>query len=289
MKRILQILALLSLTVIVNGQTWAPTGAKWTYGVSYAFSPHIDYREWISTGDTIVGGHTCKLIKNMGSDVNMANLDKLITYEEGNIVYWYNINQFTVLYDFNKNAGDTWTIFNDTCSALVTVDSTGFDTINGYPLKALYLSSDDGVFSGKALEHIGNLDGPAPYFLFHCTGIIVDGSFYTGLRCYEDSVFGFYNFEIAPSCDYVYTGMDEPATKSGVQLFPNPATDRLNIRTTLYGKITFIIYNMTGDVVLTGISENLAPISTARLATGLYTLELKAGGQTLRQSFEVKR
>jgi hypothetical protein len=156
-------------------------------------------------------------------------------------------------------------------------------------LKALYLSSDDGVFSGKALEHIGNLDGPAPYFLFHCTGIIVDGSFYTGLRCYEDSVFGFYNFEIAPSCDYVYTGMDEPATKSGVQLFPNPATDRLNIRTTLYGKITFIIYNMTGDVVLTGISENLAPISTARLATGLYTLELKAGGQTLRQSFEVKR
>jgi len=58
----------------------------------------------------------------------------------------------------------------------------------------------------------------------------------------------------------------------------NPAFSSFQIRRRspeyqdhLYGD-HFIIYNMTGDVVLTGISENLAPILNSQAATGLYTL-----------------
>lgn len=288
MKRVLLLLTLLSLTTFVSGQTWAPTGAKWTFGVGYAFGPQVEYREWISTGDTLVDGHVCKLIKRNGGYVSGDITNELITYEESNKVYWYNINQFTVLYDFNKNSGDTWTIMTDTCGLLITVDSTSIDTINGFPLKALYVSSDDWAFNGKILEHIGHIGQPNPNIIYHCTGAIEDYNYYIGLRCYEDNEFGFFSLGIAPSCDYIISGIDELKNPFGLLIFPNPATNQLIIKTNLKREFHFNIYNSLGQIVKNGIGQSgTMTIYLGNLREGHYSIELNADNITQRQCFIV--
>ncbi len=290
MKQLLLILNFLSLTPFVSGQTWAPTGAKWTFGVGYPFGPKIEYIEWISIGDTLVDGHTCKLIQRNGEYVSGDISDKFITYEDSNKVYWYNINQFTVLYDFNKNAGDTWTIMYDTCGLLITVDSTSIDTINGVPLKALYISSYQGLFNGKILEHIGHLERPNPPILYNCGGGFEDYRYYTGLRCYEDSAFGFHSFGITPSCNYTVTGIDEIKNPFGLLIFPNPATDQLNIQTNNKQKFDFKIYNSLGQLVNTGIIEsNSTTIQINNLTNEIYSIELSADSKTEWKCFIVEK
>lgn len=288
MKKLFFVIILFPLANIASGQTWAPTGAKWTYGVGY-MGPYIDFREWVSTSDTIVGGHNCKLIKRNGSLVASDISSELITYEDSSKVYWYNINQFTVLYDFNKNVGDTWTIFNDTCSLLITVDSIGIDTINGFPLKALYISSEDMAFTGKILQHIGHLSMPNPAFNFHCFGIFDDTNYYTGLRCYEDSVIGFHSFGIAPSCDYT-NGINELENPFGLLLFPNPTSNQLNIKTNFNREFPFKIYNTLGQLVKKGNLEfGLTTILIDDLSAGVYSIELIADYKTEIKCFVVEK
>ncbi len=293
MKQLFLLLTFFSLTIIVSGQTWAPTGAKWTFGVGLNLGSSIGFREWISTGDTVVGGNTCKIIKRNGTLISGDISDELITYEDNNKIYWFTNNQFTVLYDFNKNAGDTWTIMTDICPVLITVDSTKMESINGFALKALYISSDNGSFNGKILQHIGHLSSPNPNIISPCTGIADDSNFYLGLRCYEDSVFGFHDFGIAPSCDYTidYTIVVDELKKSlEVLLFPNPATHQLNIKTNFNAKFHFNIYNTLGQMMKEGILQSdLSTIYLDDLIDGIYSIELFADNKIARKRFIVQK
>lgn len=288
MKRLLLLLTLFSFTTFVNGQTWAPTGAKWTFGFDYIQNQGTRFNEWISTGDTLVGGHICKLIKRNGAYVSGDISDKLITYEDSGKVYMYNVNQFTVLYDFNKNAGESWTFMTDTCGLLITVDSTGVEIINGFTLKSLYVRSVGYWFTGKILEHIGHVRRPTPDIIFHCTSSIEDLNNYTGLRCYEDSAFGFYSFGIAPSC--YYTGIDEVQNPLGLSLFPNPATNQLSIKTNLNREFHYTIYNSLGQMVKSDILQpSLTTIDVRYLVSGFYNVEFSADSKTERHRFIVQR
>ena len=290
-RKLLCLFFFLIVTMGIQGQTWAPAGAKWTFGVAYAFSPAIEYREWISTGDTLISGHNCKIIQRNGGVVAGDISDKLITYEDSDIIYWYNINQFTVLYDFNKNAGDTWITITDTCGLLITVDSTGIDTINGFPLKALYISSSDFAFNGKVLEHIGNIWRPNPDISYHCFNWVIDANYYTGLRCYEDSAFGFHSFNIAPSCDY-NTGIDEIKNMLGLSFFPNPTLSELGINSfESEDNSELTIYNVLGEKRLTLFPVPGTPkdeglrIDVSSLASGIYFVKAKTKKGTISARF----
>lgn len=280
MKRLLQITLLLTIPSIVIAQTWAPIGAKWTFGLGYAWSNNVSYNEWISTKDTLVGGQNCKLIKRNGNLADGDISDKLITYEDSNIVYWYNtlINQFTTLYDFNKNTGESWTIQLDTsCSLIITVDSTDIETINGYPLKVLYILSQDDAFYGKTVQHIGNIAMPNPYILFHCYSIISDATYYTGLRCYEDNVFGFHDFNIATACDYLYTGLTEQQESNSVfNIYPNPTTDHVHIDN-LSGQniIDISLYSLSSQYVMNFKISKHDLLDLSSVPLGVYFFKIR--------------
>jgi hypothetical protein len=293
MKQLLLILTFLSLTTFASGQTWAPTGAKWTFGFDWIMNQGTGYNEWVSTGDTLVGGHVCKLIKRTG-DYCAGDISRnLITYEDSGRVYLYNVNQFTILYDFNKNAGDSWTFMTDTCGLVIHVDSTSIDTINGFPLKSLFVYSAGWEFGGKILEHIGHVGRPTPDVTFRCYGIIEDINYYTGLRCYEDSAFGFYSFGIAPSCHYTepsHIGIDEVQNPFGLSLFPNPTSSELNIKANLNREFHYSIYNSLGQLVKSGMLQSaLTSIDVRYLTTGFYNIEFSADSKTERHRFIVER
>jgi len=279
MKKYLLILIIVLLKTIANGQTWAPIGAKWTFGIAWAFAPLIEYNEWISTCDTLVGGHTCKLIERNGGAVVSDISDKLITYEDSNKIYWYNtfINQFTVLYDFNKNAGDTWLMKIDTCDLLISVDSTGIEIINGFPVKVLWTSE------GKMLQHIGNVHRPNPDMTYKCYGWIMDANYYTGLRCYEDSLLGLYDFGIAPSCDFTNSINDIANNPVRIKIYPNPFSNQTTVTTgEILKNATLTIFNSFGQQAgqIKNISGKTITLQRNNFASGLYFIQLTQDNKT---------
>ncbi|HOY30735.1 MAG TPA: T9SS type A sorting domain-containing protein [Bacteroidales bacterium] len=280
MKQNFIIVLFMSVAVVSTAQTWAPIGATWTFGYGVAFTPLFGYHQWISVKDTMVGGQNCKLLKKYGPLADSDFSDKLITYQDSNKVFLFNtyFNQFTVLYDFNKTAGESWIMKTDSCDLLITVDSTGMDTINGIPLKALYLSSEDYAFNGKVLQIAGHLKAPNPDINGHCYGIAVDGLYYTGLRCYEDTVIGQVNFGIAPDCYYTYS-ISEINNKT-IEIYPNPFYSRAIIHTgVLLENAEITIYNTVGQQVrkIKGITGNSFALERDKLISGIYIIQLAQG------------
>lgn len=289
MKQLLfSILFVFGITAITFSQSWAPIGATWTYQVENAVNSGIGFREWTSVSDTIIDGHDCKIILRSGDPVNSDLSDSLITYEENGVVYWYLHNQFTTLYDFNKLAGESWTVMRDTCGIIITVDSTSFETINGIELKTLYVSSEDYAFSGKIIENIGNTTMPSPYFLYHCDGIFKDTYFYTGLRCYEDSIMGYHSFNISPSCDYV-TDVSEQDKKNELLLYPNPTSEYIQVKINPALSNHYRILNSTGQLVQQGnLNTSFANISVSTLRPGIYFFEIQTDKNITQQRFVIQ-
>jgi hypothetical protein len=278
---------LLTTAKILNAQSWAPTGASWTYGVGYAFSPITETSNWTCIGDTVVSGRNCKIIQRYGGYVTGDVSDKLITYEDSNIVYWYNINQFTTLYDFNKNAGDSWAIMTDSCALLVTVDSTGIDTINGIALKTIYVSTQFGVFDGKIIERIGHVVQPNPNVNFPCYGFVEDLNYYIGLSCYEDTNLGFYNFGITPLCNHTSVITQEVENDWGFLIFPNPSNFQLNIQAKNLKNYFFNVYSAIGQLLISGNSEaNFTTINISDLENGVYFIELVSDNKIQQKMLE---
>lgn len=101
------------------------------------------------------------------------------------------------------------------------------------------------------------------------------------------------NFRTDGSNDGAVEAMEvtaEPALK----LFPNPASDKLNAEfiSNTAGAVTFTVYNLSGQRVLTTVSEategyNTQSINTATLSNGVYVLEITTNGETQRQKFSI--
>ena len=91
-----------------------------------------------------------------------------VIYELNRRVYFYNYqsSQFSLLYDFNLNAGESFMLYPQGAledSFLVVVDSTGLDTINGFLRKTQFIHAQPFPphiayqFSGKVIEGIGSI------------------------------------------------------------------------------------------------------------------------------------
>jgi hypothetical protein len=288
MKKNLLLLIVLCAAIKGHTQSWAPLGAKWTYSVFYANGPQQEFREWICTGDTLLNGQLCQLIVRQGADVATDITDSLITYQDSNIVYWFNAGQFRMLYDFNKNAGESWTIVYDTCVVTVTVDSTSTININGNTLKVQHLApSPFGFVNTRVIEGIGNTNQPMPDFHIPCGIGVIDMNYYLGLRCYEDSILGYYNFNISPTCNFITTGISEDMEQSNEAIvFPNPAADFLTVNAKPAD--IFIIYNAFGEVIFyKKLLDHKEIIQTSDYAQGLYYWELISDVRSKHNNFVI--
>lgn len=87
------------------------------------------------------------------------------------------------------------------------------------------------------------------------------------------------------------SGIHNPAVSSGIQLFPNPAQDRLTVTfdAPLSGPAVLEVVDAEGRLVLSEMATGrTAVINIAHLAAGSYTLCISAGGSRRTQAF-IKR
>lgn len=226
---------------------FAPIGAEWYYSrMEGTMPPDEGYTVYKVAKDTIIEGKSVRVIRKTyhhADGVTVTNTGNEYLYEEDNKVYWWKNKTFYLLYNFNTQPGESWTVYGeenigDFCNydslGVVVVDSVKTLKINGYDLKALYTSRGKGSnwgFEGVILEHIGCVVHIFP----QARACVVDVPYENGpLRCYEDSVFGkfktYYWDKANYECDklFYYTSVTDVEFGS-VRIFPNPSKGQIYI------------------------------------------------------------
>jgi hypothetical protein len=300
MKKIF--LALFSICFLTNifAQDFAPIGAKWHYTEEFSFSGDISYLYVESVADTIIKGKNCrKLVSNGGLMCGYHSYNDYV-YNQDSTVYFYlaATNTFQILYDFKTKKDSSWIVVYSTYffpyldTMKVTVDSISYVNINGYNLKKLWVAykpmqTGFGIYYHSTIvDKIGDFN-----YLFNLETyrLACDGNYSQGLRCYQDPQFGFYNTGIASSC--TYTGINEIMSDK-IEIYPNPATDLINI--SFYKRykeeLKLNIYTITGVLIKSEtLTQNNQQINTEELSNGLYLVEIKSKDKSAIQKLIIQR
>ncbi|MEE9462611.1 MAG: T9SS type A sorting domain-containing protein, partial [Bacteroidales bacterium] len=282
-----------------QSQTFAPNGATWYYTETFAFSGDINYIKIESVGDTIINEKHCKiLMKNRIQGCSNRPYIEFFHMNDSGEIFFYDssLDAFQKLYDFNAEIGDNWTIkltwdhgsvVEIVDSVTYSVDSISLTNINDKTLKVFHtiIEFHDGPFEfshgSKYIENIGDMGYFFPWNLGFC-----DDNIAYGLRCYEDSIIGLYSTGLTDSCDYTYkwTNIDnEMASKSGLLIFPNPATNYVYIRVNDISKFLYEVLDQSGRIILEGVSNGSEiKINISGLGPGLYFVRVRNSKNVLK-------
>jgi hypothetical protein len=201
-------------------------------------------------------------------------------YEVNDVLYWWNkdLEEFTVLYDFNAEEGDEWEVSVGEESITLHVDAVSEFVYYGIPYKALAVSDEEGVFSGTIVCGIGHMTS------FFPEKLMTRGEEFSveGIRCCwknEVLVFKMGNSD----CDAIYNELhgieeDGPSTGSGTfTIYPNPTNGILTIQHSSFRiqNSAFRITNLMGQIVQTGsLSAETQQVDVSDLPQGMYFISV---------------
>ncbi|MCB0762995.1 MAG: T9SS type A sorting domain-containing protein [Flavobacteriales bacterium] len=295
MKRFVSTVVVAISMITSCAQDFAPIGAEWYYNELFAFSNNIDYIKFTSEKDTLMFGETCrKIIKRHKIECNdRPEIEYLFTRNDTVFFLDTIFNEFQVLYDFNAIATSSWTIkIKDEAQNIdtltITVDAVSTTQINGQDLKTLhvtYVKADENLpdtYTSTIIEKIG--DTQYMFNWYPWSNIACDINYTSGLRCYQDSMLGWYSTGIADSCDYVYTwtGIDAIESSERIKLFPNPAQNFVEIIASDYSSYTIDLLDLSGRLLKS--DKSFAPNTKLDLSTipeGVYLIRLQNNGQII--------
>ncbi|MEO6303087.1 MAG: T9SS type A sorting domain-containing protein [Bacteroidia bacterium] len=288
MTKHLIIFFVLFFTSLINAQTiFLPNiGTKW----HYAFGNHVTFNttnhkiEYIADSISILTGETIKKLisTKIYANDNSSNNKKILIKQRNDSIWFkhFATNSWQLLYNFNALVGQGWTfsVMSGTFvnTHTVTVNSVYTATINSQNLKALNVTCKYGTstYTTTIYERIG-----AMVFLFNTVdyypSFVIDGAYVNDLLCYEDSTFGLKQFTAYP-CDYsYYVGLNERGlVTNNISVFPNPATDILNLESNveLIENSQIKIIDVLGQKVFESQYKNKIDIS--ELKKGIYFLQV---------------
>ena len=275
---------------------FSPIGNEWYYEIENE-NGSITYQYMYQAGDTIVQDEPTHILVKINTlydkDLHQDVTHEYV-YERDGKVYWWNktLEEFTVLYDFGAQEGDSWTIKVGTETLIMHVNSVETFEYEGKTYRMLHVSDADDYFSGDIVCGIGHLTSFFPERLMN-NG---DGLRVEGLRCYwvEDELVFKYGDE---DCDAIYDELhgieeDGPSTGSGAAgpftVYPNPTNGVLFVETVCTPSLpaeTYHITNLVGQTVLSGnITADNQQINVSSLPQGMYFITF--AGET--QKFVVR-
>lgn len=287
MKQTLIVLILVGISLQNFAQDFAPVGAEWHWDERFAFSGNIDFIKFQSEKDTLINDKICKKIIKRHKIFCNDRPDVEYLFTRNDTVFFLDtiFNSFQILYDFNAQTNDSWIILikdetNDIDSLTITVDSTGYQEINDSVLEVLYVTyykNDEEwpqTYSSKIIEGIGDVQYMFNWLPF--AGIVCDANYSNGLRCYQDSVFGFYSTGIADSCDYtfIWTGTEQSNNKNLISIYPNPAAEKIRIEIPQKVNLEFRITDFLGKVHLQNDFSESISIDLSDLSKGIYLISV---------------
>lgn len=269
---------------------WAPVGAKWYYSTPYVLPPFIvDCTLFESIGDTTISGKSCRII-----EIRKCGGQQVITreflYQKNDSLYYFNKNDFFLLYDFSAVIGDTVVVHDE--KFFPTLGYLFNDSIESFKYKILDTDSIDigGTWyrrqqinqlqSGDWMLGIGQAEGSwiiekigSYFYFFGRFGYFTFEESSGLLRCYSDSLLEYQNSEWNEACDYVSNTL-KINTTDFIRFYPNPANDKVFIEL-IEGKGVLTIHNLNGQIFCSKkLNLRLNTILIDFLRPGLYFLKV---------------
>ena len=264
---------------------------EWYYEIQNE-NGSITYQYMYQAGDTIINDEPSHILVKINTLYDKGlhqDVTHEYVYERDGKLYWWNktLEEFTVLYDFGAQEGDSWVIKVGTETLTMHVDAVEHYLYEGRSFRMLQVSDANDLFSGTIVCDIGHLTSFFPERLMdNGDGIRVEG-----MRCYwaEGELVFKYGDE---DCDAVYDelhGVDEngpstPSTGSGaagtLTVYPNPTDGVLTIHHSAFSipysafsipHSAFRITNLMGQTLMTGqITAETKQIDVSALPQGMY-------------------
>lgn len=288
-----------SIAYAFTQQAFAPVGTQWTY-TEYAFFPPIPNSPWNwksrpwrleCVAEAAFQGRQCR--KLVGGVLGLSPETEFYVYSQGDSVFLWNGQQFTLLYDFNAKPGDKWFFehpeYTFGMPVEITVDSLGLTQVGQTTVKTWYIHYDDFFDWGNVIyEGIGN----ACYFVPKSD--LIDRPF-CNLRCFANPIQTLdLNFGAVP-CDFVdiISKTEEPTTPNtaALSLAPNPAQDETFLNLSGYkGIVSIAIFDGQGRMLKTekhpvgAAGQTTIPLPLDDLPRGLLWVRCAQEGfaQTVR-------
>ncbi len=290
-KLTLILVPLFLLKLTLAAQVWYDDQATWYRFVDDGFTGSKSIIEVKIEKDTIFNGQQVKKLaaftkfERALTGETEAFINYYYEYESNDSVFHWNGEEFELIYNFNLIVGDTvsynWS-FHD--SVHLVLDSIGIQNFSNQPRRIQYFRSLVALNPNLAwcglpeeyviIEGIGSLLNRNPRYDFLCATDLP----WVSLRCFSDS-FSNYNPDKL-ICDIIdrIVPTFEVATGIDLQVYPNPTTDWLQIKTIAAPPITAaIIYDLLGYKRVVNVYQNRLDVSF--LPNGVYFLEVALEGQ----------
>lgn len=261
----------------------SPLGSEWYYEIENE-DGSITYQYLEYATDTTINDDPVKIIVKINTLYDKSRYSEEISheyiYEDGNQVYWWNktLGEFTLLYDFGAEPGDSWVINVGTNSLLMHVDQVEQHLYDGVSYRVLHVSDADGLFTGSIVSSIGHMTSFFPERLMqHDKDYRVDG-----IRCYwrqGNLVFKYGERDCDEVYEQLHTSVEESLANENFKIYPNPANSHLFvipnnvIMNHVLPNTPFLITNLLGQTLLSGTLSNKT-INVSSLPNGLYFLTI---------------
>lgn len=327
MKKAL-IIVFVILTNLSNAQEFAPIGAKWhiitRHGALTNDNPSfrsnliecidtvwIDSIRWSKIQDS-----SPALLGSTSLGVIPSTFYYVREDSTGKIFFKHPVTGFTfMLFDKNAEIGNIWSYPIDTCWTASSyyynggcqqinnycrfqVDEIDTVVLNNKPAKRIKLNFSQSINQPYEPNKTTFLYEPFGFQLFtfllrsYCSADL-DEKLGVGLRCYEDDYWGLISFTDSVACDsswLIPTSINK-INDIGFELFPNPASNLLNIQIKENQGNVFQmdIVDLQGRKVLSKqiINSMNVQVSISNLKSGMYFINIEQGRRSTTKKFTV--
>lgn len=237
----------------------------------------ITYQRLYHETDTTINQKKIKVIVKTNTlyDKDSELQTREYIYYEAGALYWWNkdLQEFTVLYDFDAEVGDEWEIKACNNSVIIHVDAVGYVEYDGQTFKTLTVSDSADYFSGMIVCGIGHLTSFFPERLLNRKSDFE----VNGIRCCWYGPDLIYK-EGDVDCDMIrkqmHFGVEEATVEKGFEIYPNPTSDVIFIVSRL--ELDYHIINIMGQTIISGKSASeIQKIGISSLASGLYIIKVR--------------
>ncbi|MBK9256776.1 MAG: T9SS type A sorting domain-containing protein [Saprospiraceae bacterium] len=220
---------------------------------------------------------------------------EIVIFSKDGLMYFFEDNQWKLLYDFTANVGDTVTyhvsgkynyyfrhaffraaedrvIEGNPYQYIITKIDTIY-TLSNQPIKRFYTNQIIEVGNYHSMERIVEHTGSEE--LLFGSNYVISGpecSYNVGIRCYSDAEF-LIKF-IEEDCDNLVSVDDLQMGK--IKVYPNPGTDLLIVEMEDISDFYYTVHSVTGKFILAGKypMTNVLELSTRDWEEGMYIVQV---------------
>jgi hypothetical protein len=302
MKKLLHLLVF--LPVISFTQTFGEVGSSWNtiQTISQHNGPGSHYVNTYKEcspiiSDTVIGSDTMQLVWKHKLSVTgpsasiSTNTDTIFLFQDSGKVYFGELNDLKLRYDFNLTQGDSFVVdflwsFNGLGSDTVIVENVDSIVVNGNFRKCIsfsdfsYYDQTSVPYTNDGMVWVEGV-GDTIYGLYNETLMpLINYDF----MCFvENDISWIGNCDPFYACPWITTGVTD-IHQEQFNIYPNPVQDLLQIDVLIDEEYAINVYDLNGRLVQW--SESLLGnqiLDVTELKKGVYILENSKGESALTQ------